>query len=108
MQPGHIACDLAALTASERSRRAELADSLRANVVGIVPLADGFELRLHAPAFATLPVAEWIVLERRCCPFLRFAVVLEPDEDWVRIALTGGPGVKEFLATAGLAAPASC
>jgi len=42
-------------------------------------------------------VAEWITLERRCCPFLDLGL------DWsasnrVSLTLTGGPGVKTFLA----------
>jgi hypothetical protein len=38
----------------------------------------------------------WIDLERRCCPFLRFVVEIEPDHGPTWLRLTGGPGVKDF------------
>jgi hypothetical protein len=40
-----------------------------------------------------------IQLERRCCPFLRFTLTVEPGEAVMELALTGGPGVRDFLAT---------
>ncbi len=48
-------------------------------------------------------ILEWFLLEKRCCPFLRFSLTLEPGTDDVRIHLGGGSEVKEFLAASGLA-----
>jgi hypothetical protein len=42
-------------------------------------------------------VAEWIALERRCCPFFRFQLDVEGETGPVWLRLTGA-GVKEFLA----------
>jgi hypothetical protein len=43
-------------------------------------------------------VAEWIALERRCCPFFEFTVSMGGSDPSIRVALTGGPEVKRFLA----------
>jgi hypothetical protein len=47
---------------------------------------------------------DWILLERRCCPFLRLELNFEPSLGPVWLRLGGGAGVKEFLAAAGLKA----
>jgi hypothetical protein len=43
--------------------------------------------------------AGWIVLEHRCCPFLKFTLELT-DESEVWLSVTGPDGVKAFLAGA--------
>ena len=44
-------------------------------------------------------VAEWLELERRCCPFLTFELRWAAGEDErARLTLTGPPGTKAFLA----------
>jgi hypothetical protein len=54
-------------------------------------------LSFPADAAVFLQLAEWISLERRCCPFLEFALEWKQD-DSVSVRLTGQPGVKEFIA----------
>lgn len=36
--------------------------------------------------------------ERRCCPFLAFAIELPPGEGALTLRLAGPEGVREFLA----------
>jgi hypothetical protein len=94
-----IACHLAALEPAEQRRRADLAEAVSRQAVAIVDTADGYALRLDD--LDLLPHAiEWISLERRCCPFLRFELTFEPDTGPVWLRLGGGAGVKEFLAAA--------
>ena len=88
-------CKLDTLTRAERARSAALRDELRAAMVERAELPDGWAYRLDD---ASLPgVAEWIALERRCCPFFRFRLDVEGDGGPVWLRLTGD-GVKEFLA----------
>jgi hypothetical protein len=96
-----FACDLTALTPDEREHH--IAHS--AELFGAVPegreLTDGFALR--APdgpdTLATLVnVADFIALDRRCCPFFRFAVVVEPYGGPIWLHITGEPGIKPVLA----------
>jgi hypothetical protein len=42
-----------------------------------------------------LKLAEWVTLERLCCPFLTLALVTQAGS--VRLELTGSQGVVEFL-----------
>ena len=50
---------------------------------------------------------EWLLLERRCCPFFDLRLALAGERGSVWIHFGGGPGVKEFLAAAGLATRAA-
>ena len=65
-------------------------------IIGRAELADGFELSFDATRLDLAALGEWIALERRCCPFLSFRLDIEPAGK-TTLALTGGPGVKEFL-----------
>jgi len=103
-----IACDLAALSAEERTRRAELAVQIRSLATAVVEIADGYALRLGCESEVARDALDWILLESRCCPFLRFELIVEAERGplWVRL---GGPGgIKEFLKAQGLAPAAGC
>jgi hypothetical protein len=60
-------------------------------------LADGYALRLPAENGMILSVAEFITLERMCCPFFSFELEVGRDEGALWLKLTGREGVKEFL-----------
>jgi hypothetical protein len=96
-----IACNLSALTAQERTLRAELAGRIRKLVAERVEFEDGYALRLASEPEVARQVLEWILLEGRCCPFLRMELHLEAERGplWVRFG--GASGVKEFLKAAG-------
>ena len=94
-----IACDLGALTTIERERRATLASRLRERVITIEEREDGHNLT-YAPETRLSMIAEWIELERRCCPFLVFTIDVPAAGAPIVLHLSGGEGVKEFLTTA--------
>jgi hypothetical protein len=98
-----IACNLGALDRPEQRRRADLAETVSRHAATIVETADGYALRLDEAGFLVQAI-EWIALERRCCPFLRFEISFEPGSGPVWLRLGGAAGVKEFLAANGLAA----
>ena len=91
-------CDLNALRPEERERRQIVLSAVAQMTIGRGELANGFELNLDARRVDLAALGEWISLERRCCPFLHFRVDIGPG-DKAKLALTGGPGVKEFLRT---------
>lgn len=93
-----IACNLAAFTAPQRVHHAELLRRLGAKVLEMRELADGYAYRLAPEAGTFAELAEWIGLERACCPFLRFTIEVEPGGGPLWLRLTGGSGVKEFVA----------
>ena len=102
-----LACDVQALTAEERRRHEALGEKLLAAAVHASELPDGFELTLDldrirdskGKPYCVVEVAEWVDLESRCCPFLDFGIAQKGKEHLVRLRLTGGLGVKEFLRT---------
>ena len=90
-------CKLDAISAAQRTRHSELAARLADAVSERRELADGYTLRVVVEKIDLAAAAEWITLERKCCPFLRFQLEAEPDDGPVWLRLTGATGVKEFL-----------
>jgi hypothetical protein len=107
-----IVCDLTALSASERAHRAALAERLFARFHEVRETDDGYAARLDAAPETCREALEWLLLERRCCPFLRLALRLEAADGPLWLHFGGPPGTKAFLVAAGLAPgtrpPASC
>lgn len=99
-----LACAADAIPASERARHFALLTRLFATAaVQRRGVPDGYLYRFHAAALDD--VARWIANERRCCPFLTFALEVGPDDGPLRLRITGPEGTREFL-DAELHAPA--
>jgi hypothetical protein len=87
------------LTTTDRDRHEQLSRKLREARVETAELLDGFEFRLRGEMVSLADLAEWISLERRCCPFLQFEVNF-PRKDGViswGLTLRGREGVKHFI-----------
>jgi hypothetical protein len=95
--PPPFACRANALDKAQRERQQALLATVRRSALGTLDLPDGLALGFPADAAVFLQLAEWISLERRCCPFLEFALEWKQD-DTVSVRLTGQPGVKEAIA----------
>ncbi len=91
-----LACDMAALTPDERGRRQMLAAQLHTATQEMREQTDGYAFRY--PAALLLTAAAFVALERRCCPFFRFALNVEPDDGPLWLSITGQQGVKAFIA----------
>ena len=91
-----IACNLNAMTASERSRHAELGHALWKSVIERRDLPDGYAFRV--PETSLVSTAEWVSLERKCCPFFAFTITQAEDGGAVWLEVTGAKGVKGFIA----------
>ncbi len=94
-----IACNLTALNKEQRKRHQTLTAELRGLVQEIRELPDGYALRLPADEATIQKAAEWITLERRCCPFLAFTLEVGRESGPLSLSLTGREGVKPFLKT---------
>ena len=99
-----LACDLGALSADERARRSALASRVTARFREVREISDSFAGRLDPDSAIVRDALDWMLLERRCCPFLRLELAFEPSDGPVWLRFRGGAGVKEFLAAAGLKA----
>ena len=99
-----LACDLGALTGDERTRRAGLAARVAAQFREVWETSDGYAACLDPDPATVRDSFEWLLLERRCCPFLRLDLSFEPADGPVWFHWRGGLGVKEFLSAAGFKA----
>jgi hypothetical protein len=101
-----LACDLGALNGDECARRSTLASRVAGRFREVQELPDGYAGRLDPDPAIVRDALDWLLLERRCCPFLGLELSFEPSGGPAWLRLRGGPGVKEFLAVAGLKASA--
>jgi hypothetical protein len=90
-------CNLMALSSRQRPRYNALMQHLRAAVRNRKALPDGYVYQLEQATIALREVAEWIRLERLCCPFLKFELsATGQPTDWL-LTLTGPEGVRPLL-----------
>lgn len=94
-----LACQLEVFSADERRRYHAARAEIDAAVTHIVEKDNGYEFQLPGDDTMLARVAEWIALERRCCPFFDFTVAIGGSDSSIGVALTGSPEVKRFLAT---------
>jgi len=97
--PHAIACNLKAIGPRQRRRYNVLMKRLRAAVRNRKALRSGYAYQLNPKAIKLPEVAEWMSLERLCCPFLKFKLsATGQPTDWL-LTLTGPEGVKPLLET---------
>ena len=100
-----IACNPKAISAEQKPRYAALTKRLRSAARGMQDLPDGYAIRLDSKAITLPEAAEWISMERLCCPFLTFQLSTSGNEAEWTLKLTGPAGSKAILEAA--FAPAS-
>ncbi|MDQ2907467.1 MAG: hypothetical protein M3Y81_28495 [Chloroflexota bacterium] len=85
-------------------RRQEVDESVFQNAEKVEELADGYAFKYTYDAAIVAKLADFIAVERRCCPFFTFELIFEQGEGPLWLRLRGGEGVKEFIRD-GLNAP---
>jgi len=93
-----IACVLTALSEPQRRRRAALAVALQVGTCDVVERPSGYAFHLDPGSVVAQRVEELIALEKLCCPFLTFATGVDAATGRVVLEVSGGKGVKAFLA----------
>jgi hypothetical protein len=91
-----IACNLSAIPDRDRPLYQRLSGQLRAAIAEFHELADGCTLALSQDAFSLVDAAQWIRLERLCCPFLTFQLEAGAAFDF-RLTMRGPAGVKAIV-----------
>jgi len=92
-----IACTL---TSTElRERQATLLTQFRSAIITTEELQEGYAFRIPGDGERIRQVAELIVAERECCPFLVFELSALPNMGPVIVSVTGPAGAKEFLSS---------
>lgn len=92
-----IACDMSAIEPGRREQHIATGRELFGAVVEISERPDGYAFRLSGGQDLLVKIAEFISIEKLCCPFLGFALEVEPEGGAVRLRLTGREGVKAFI-----------
>jgi len=92
-----FACNLKAISAAERPRYNELVKRVRDAMRDRTETSNGYAFKLDSKRITLLEAAEWIGMERLCCPFLTLQLSAAGNQaHWV-LTLTGPEGVKPLL-----------
>lgn len=91
-----IACELT--SAELQQRRTTILEKIRHSVVEVTELENGFAYSFSPAGEQFKELTGLIDLERRCCPFLRFHLIVEPGGGPFCLEITGPEGTKDFLA----------
>jgi hypothetical protein len=94
-----LACNLNAIPADTRPRYNALVNRLRSAVENRTELPDGYTYTLDLKAMSLVDLAEWITIERNCCPFLTFHIDVSASAS-PQLTLRGPSGSKPILEAA--------
>lgn len=90
-----IAC---ALTDKElKMRRETVLRQIAAHLIDFRELENGFNYRFPADDDVLRELVNVINLERKCCPFLNFKLIVESQNETIALELTGRESTKELL-----------
>ncbi len=91
-----LACNIKAISVAERPRYNDLIKRLRIAVQDRSELSDGYTYKLDTKKITLPEVAEWITMERICCPFLTFQIDVKGNGD-SQLTMRGPEGAKAIL-----------
>lgn len=92
-----FACDMTAIALDQRGAHLTNMNKLFRAVEGLRELPNGYAFQLPNESEVLLTAAEFITLERLCCPFFGFGLEIEGEGGAVWLTLTGREGVKPFI-----------
>lgn len=90
-----IACNL---PEHDRSARGEqIADDILSHCEQVSELSDGYAFRFPDDQQWAVKLLDFVVQERKCCPFFVFELAFEPQEGPIWLRLKGSENVKLFI-----------
>ncbi len=92
-----FACNLRSFQPAQRERWRILLDRVYAAAGERREITDGYTFRIDTAQIPIGEIAEWIDLERRCCPFFDFELAVHGEDGAVWLSLRGREGVKQFI-----------
>ena len=90
-----IACSLSEAELHER-RKTVLA-WVRESMIQAVSTEDGYSYRFQPTAGVLTQLSNLVEMERQCCQFLTFKIVIEPQQP-IRLDVGGPPEAKRIIA----------
>jgi hypothetical protein len=91
-----IACNLS--EAEMRDRRQTILDLVRGAALNVTSLPRGYAYRFEPTSEVLAHLSRLVDLERQCCRFLTFTIVVEPDNQPICLEVTGPPEAKPIIA----------
>ncbi|MDQ3802456.1 MAG: hypothetical protein M3416_01160 [Acidobacteriota bacterium] len=88
---------MSAIEPGRREQHIARAGQVFRAVTDIRELPRGYAFRLPDEPDVLVRASEFISLEKLCCPFLGFALEVEPEGGPMWLRLTGREGVKAFI-----------
>jgi hypothetical protein len=88
-----IACNLS--DSELRERRETILKFFRQSLVKVRPLPLGLAFTFQPSSEVLTGLAELVDLERKCCPFLTFRIVVEAGDLPIRLEVTGTAAAKK-------------
>ena len=95
-----VACNPKAIPENSKPRYTALAKQLRGSIVSKRSIRGGYELGLDSGRIGFAEAAEWVSLERLCCPFWRFQLATGEAEDRWTLRIVGPRAAKPILEAA--------
>jgi hypothetical protein len=92
-----LACDMQALTLTERQRYNQLLADLQLLRMSKAELPQGYRFEFPSNSLSMAKLAEFIALEHLCCPFFNFVVELRSGQPSAWLSITGTPEAKQLL-----------
>ncbi len=92
-----FACDMSAIAAAQRDGQLANIEKLFRAAENVHELPNGNRFRLANESDILLTAAQFIALERLCCPFFGFGLEIEREGAAVWLSVTGREGVKPFI-----------
>lgn len=92
-----FACDMSAIAPDKRGEHIQTTDELFHSVEEVRELENGYAFRLANDGDVLLRAAQFVALEKLCCPFFAFTLEVEAEGGAVWLSLTGREGVKPFI-----------
>lgn len=91
------ACDLTAIAARNRPRYQDLVGRLRGGMVKRSETPEGYAFEIDEQSIDLTEIAEWMAMERLCCPFLTLQLSASGDRGNWLLTFSGPNGVKPLL-----------
>ena len=88
---------MAAIAPEQRGTHIATIERLFRSVKSKRELPNGYAFELANESDVLLTAAQFIALERLCCPFFGFGLEIEREGGSVWLSLTGREGVKPFI-----------
>lgn len=87
------------LTEAElRERRRSVLDSIRQSAIDITAIADGYSYRFTRTSEVLSQLSNLVDLERQCCQFLTFKIIVEAGSKAIALDVTGPPEAQSIIA----------